>query len=118
MTLRKALKAAGYKPLSEGEEALARHMTEYNIPFSRQFKICDERNWTSDFYINCEPLPILIEVEGGTAFGLSRHSKGDGYENDCRKYNTAILLGFRLLRFTTKQVKSGHAIDIIRGALT
>jgi len=56
-----------------------------------------------------------VEIEGGTRFGKSRHSRGDGFERDARKYNAAALLGWRILRFTTAMVISGEAIDVVRG---
>jgi very-short-patch-repair endonuclease len=36
---------------------------------------------------------------------------------DCTKYNSAVLRGWRVLRFTTEQVVSGYAIDTVLQAL-
>lgn len=58
---------------------------------------------------------IAVEVEGGTWSG-GRHTRGDGFEKDCEKYNTAALAGWRVLRFTGAQVQSGIAITVIEGA--
>lgn len=41
-----------------------------------------------------------MECEGGV-YRAGRHTRGQGFENDCRKYNTLTCLGYRVLRFTT-----------------
>ena len=59
---------------------------------------------------------IVVEVEGGT-WAKGRHTRGKGFENDCRKYNSAALLGYRVLRFTTNMVNSGEALKVIKEVL-
>lgn len=58
---------------------------------------------------------LAIEVEGGTWVG-GRHVRGEGYREDCIKYNQAELLGWRLLRFTTDMIRDGIAIETIKTA--
>jgi very-short-patch-repair endonuclease len=72
------------------------------------------RRWKFDFAWPLEHL--AAEVEGGTRVN-GRHSRHDGYERDCEKYNHATLLGWRVLRFTTEMVNDGRAIDTLRKAL-
>ena len=55
---------------------------------------------------------LAAEVEGGT-FCTSRHTTGTGFHNDCIKYNTAVEMGWRVLRFDSKLIKSGQAIESI-----
>ena len=43
---------------------------------------------------------VAVELEGGTWSG-GRHTRGAGYENDCKKYNLAVLEGWAVLRFTS-----------------
>jgi len=69
------------------------------------------RKWRFDFYFRERNL--AVEIEGATKYGKSRHSRGEGFENDCRKYNAASLAGFKLLRFTTAMVRSAEAIDMV-----
>ncbi len=59
---------------------------------------------------------LYVEVDGGTWIG-GRHSRGKGYEADCEKLNTAAVLGWRGLRFTTGMVKSGAALKALEEAL-
>ena len=83
------------------------------IPFVREFQFCPPRKWRADFKI--AEHDILIEVEGGT-WSTSRHTSGVGYRNDCEKYNTAVLLGYRVLRFTADMVRDG-CLDVIEAAI-
>jgi very-short-patch-repair endonuclease len=73
------------------------------------------RKYRFDFYFREKDL--AVEIEGGTAFGRSRHSYGLGFEEDARKYNAAALLGIKVLRFSTAMVKSAEAIDTVRETL-
>jgi very-short-patch-repair endonuclease len=50
-------------------------------------------------------------VVGGTEWGRSSHSKGKGFEQDAEKYNRAARDGWIVLRFTTRMVLAGIAID-------
>ncbi len=47
---------------------------------------------------------VAVELEGGTYTG-GRHTRGKGYEQDIEKYNAAVVLGWRLLRFTAGQLE-------------
>jgi len=60
--------------------------------------------------------PVAIEIEGG-AFTQGRHTRGTGFIKDMEKYNHAVLLGWRVLRFTPQQVLKGDAIAFIRKVL-
>lgn len=66
------------------------------------------RHWRSDFYVPCANL--LIEYEGGVfthhrGRKRSRHLTPSGYSNDCQKYNWASLLGYRVLRYTKRDLE-------------
>lgn len=58
-----------------------------------------------------------VEVDGG-GFVNGRHSRGTGIEKDAEKFAAAMLLGWRVLRVTPKQVKSGQAVQWIERLLT
>lgn len=60
---------------------------------------------------------LALEIEGGV-HGRGRHNRPIGFEKDCEKYNTAILLGWRVLRVTSRQVMEGRALDWVKKALT
>lgn len=102
-------------PKSEGEETLAQHCKAYHLEPQREVELLPGRKWRFDFYFTAKDL--AVEIDGSTKFGKSRHSRGEGYEGDCRKLNAAALAGIKVLRFTTAMVKSGEAIDTIRAVL-
>lgn len=87
--------------------------------FEREVVFHSERLWRYDFA--CRALKIAVEIEGGTRSGKSRHSKGQGFDEDCRKYNAAAALGWCVCRYSTEMVKSGEAIafvvDLVRTRL-
>lgn len=61
----------------------------------------NRRQWRFDF---CWPAyRVAIEVEGGIFTG-GRHGRGAAYSDDCEKYNAAVILGWRVLRYTTRDM--------------
>ena len=100
------------KTVSEGEAILAQHLKVHGIGFEQEFKFCETRKWRADFYLIGTKL--LIEVEGGI-WSNGRHTRGSGYQADMEKYNAAAILGYTVLRFSTADVKSGRAIEQIKG---
>ena len=91
---------------SVGEETLAMQLRAYRIPYEREVVFCPGRKWRFDFLIG----NIAVEVDGGT-WSHGRHSRGAGYERDCEKINTAVKMGYKILRYTPAMVAAGTAID-------
>ena len=100
---------------STGEETFLLHCQAYKLTPVREAELIPGRKWRFDFYFTGHNL--AVEIEGSTAFGNSRHSRGKGFENDARKYNAAALAGIKVLRFTTAMVVSGEAIDAVMKVL-
>lgn len=80
----------------------------------RELQFYPSRKWRAD--LAWPDYRLLVEYEGGVYIN-GRHTRGRGFENDCDKYNTATLEGWRVMRFTKKHVKSGLAVDFISRAL-
>lgn len=99
---------------SEGCETLALHLRAAKVGFTREYKFHPVRKWRLDFAL---AKGIAVEVEGGIHI-RGRHSRGVGMEADMVKYNSALLAGWRVLRFSTAQVKNGTAIQTIVEALS
>ena len=96
---------------STGETLLGIHLGELRLRFFKQYRFNPNREWTADFYL--PEYNLLIECEGATGYfrnpkgGVTlggRHTKQKGFEDDIIKYNTAQMQGFRLLRFSSKQI--------------
>lgn len=96
------------KPPSKGEAKLAEQMLKHGIEFVTQYRFAFPRKWKADFFLPKHN--ALVEVEGGTYYGKSRHTSGEGYEKDAEKYNQASYMGFKLYRYTTRQVMNETAI--------
>lgn len=82
------------------------------IAFETEFRFHVKRRWRADYRIG----QWLVEVDGAV-YKQGRHTRGKGFEADCEKTNEAQILGYRVLRFSTGQVKSGYALDAIRRAI-
>jgi len=59
------------------------------------------RRWRFDFAL--PEYKIAIEIEGGI-FSHGRHTRGVGYIKDLEKYNEAVMLDWRILRYTPTQL--------------
>ena len=95
---------------SVGESELVIQLKALKIEFEQEFKFHPKRKWRADFHL-VEKM-ILVEVEGGIWSG-GRHTRGKGYLGDMEKYNAATVMGYRVIRFSTEQVKSGLAVQQI-----
>jgi very-short-patch-repair endonuclease len=74
----------------------------------------DVRKWRFDLaWIEDK---VALEVEGGI-WTQGRHSRGVGMEADMEKYNTAQLMGWTVLRYSTGQIKQGKPIEDLKRAL-
>ena len=98
------------RTVSEGEAKLSQQLKAYKIEFEQEFRFDPKRKWRADFHLVGKK--ILVEVEGAIWSG-GRHTRGKGYIGDMEKYNAATMMGFQVIRFSTDQVKSGHAIQQI-----
>jgi very-short-patch-repair endonuclease len=65
------------------------HESEYKFSQDRKFR----------FDIAWPKYKIAVELEGGVWTG-GRHTRGMGFINDLEKYNLAVKLGWRVLRYT------------------
>lgn len=103
------------KPISQLEELFAFQISGRGLPTpTREFVFYPSRKFRFDF---AWPSHLLaLEVEGG-AWSSGRHTTGKGFSLDCEKYSLAALLGWRVLRATGEQVKSGQAIAWLEAAI-
>lgn len=91
--------------MSHLEEAFAlawRTLGTRRARMVREYRFHPVRRWRFDFA--CPGRKVAVEIEGGT-WDFGRHNRGDGFAKDCEKYNTAVLLGWTVLRYP------GEALD-------
>ena len=121
---------------SPAEHLLSVQLEQAGIPFEREYRFAPEdwcrehgyltptgrpKKWRADFHLpffkHYRFPGLLIEIEGGGWSG-GRHTTGTGFHDDMTKYNAAAELGFTVLRFSTRSVNDGTAIEQIRRILS
>lgn len=102
--------------MSDLEDAMAFQIRVVRLPKpAREYRFHPERRWRFDFA--WPQRKVALEVEGGTRTG-GRHVRGDGFAADCEKYNTAAIMGWRVLRVTGEMVHDGTAINTLEKLLS
>lgn len=85
-----------------------RRLQEYceglNIELMPEYRFHQTRRWRFDWAI--PSIKMAVEYEGIGGLTLSRHTTLDGYTKDCDKYNSAAMLGWKVIRLTTANYKS------------
>ena len=99
--------------MSELEEMLAGQLTALRIPFTREVRLVDGRQYKWDFLVG----DWAIEVQGGI-WRYGGHNTGTGITRDARKHNALMLLrSCRDLYVTGEMIESGEALKLIEQAL-
>src|SRR5574343_113538 len=103
------------RPPSNLEELLVLHIRANGLPAAnREYRFDMNRLWRFDFA--WPDYKIEVECEGGT-FTNGSHTRGEGYQKNCEKYNAAALSGWMILRYDMAMIKSGQAIQQIKFAI-
>ena len=82
------------------------HLAKLPVPV-REFKAITDRRFRFDFA--WPDHNMLVEVQGGT-WNSGSHSRGTGISRDTEKANLAVLSGWKVLAFTTDQIRDGLAL--------
>lgn len=70
-----------------------------------QYRFHPVRKWTLDFAWPCESGGVAVEIQGGTfSRAKSGHTSGVGVQRDNEKSNAAILLGWWVLKYSSKDL--------------
>lgn len=87
----------------------------FGIPEPKsEFRFHPVRKWRFD-YAWPDKL-IAVEIEGAI-WTQGRHTRGSGFIKDMTKYNAAGKLGYRVFRFTPRELKGGIAQDFMKDIL-
>lgn len=99
------------KKLSIGEETFALQLRAHKLTdWDREVLVCADRKFRFDFANRLKMLAIEVD---GAIHTAGRHSRGSGVLGDMEKGNLAAVMGWKFLRFSTEQVKSGEAIAFV-----
>ena len=106
-----------YKPKKEKptlEDVFSTQLESTKLLNFDQYKFHPTRKWRFDFA--WPTIKVAVEIQGGTWTG-GAHVRGAGYEKDCEKLNNAVLLGWKVLYFTSKMVRSGEGLELLKRVL-
>lgn len=105
------------KQRTELEDSLAFQIKAAKLPIpDREYRFHSTRRWRFDFAWPAMYQKLAVEVEGAI-FVVGRHNRALGMMADMEKYNSAMLLGWRVLRVAGPHIKSGEALAWIEAAL-
>lgn len=101
------------KKLSALEETFLVQLKSEGLTYlmERELMFHPERKWRFDFAWH--DYMLAVELEGGT-WGLSRHTTGKGFQDDCDKYNAATMMGWKLLRGTQKHLDDLSLLEHVK----
>ena len=71
--------------------------------YEREYRFFEPRKWRFDCAWPA-PIYVAVELDGGTWSG-GRHTRGQGYRNDCEKRNCAQCLGWVVFNFTADMLR-------------
>jgi very-short-patch-repair endonuclease len=74
------------------------------LKMEQEYHFNPEREWRFDFAI--PDIKVAVEFEGGIFIKNSGHNTAKHYTKDAEKYNSAAILGWRVLRFTALDYKN------------
>ena len=101
--------------MSKAEDYLALALAMNSVPgwdLTREYKFHPTRRWRFDFAFPSVKLAIEIDGQGGG------HSRVKAVRDECEKYNAAVMLGWRIMRFpATDKVKAHDWARLIKEVL-
>lgn len=93
------------RPSNVIEIYMAAVMDDFGIP-ARMYQYLfarPERQWEADFA--WPDARLIVEIDGAL-YTQGRHVRGDGREKDMERDNWCVMHGWRVLRFSTGQVRN------------
>ena len=85
--------------------------SDLGVECVKEYRFHSTRKWRFDYAI--PEHKIAIEVEGGVWTG-GRHTSPKGFLGDMEKYNTATVMGWRVLRTTPEDLLARATFLMIR----
>lgn len=89
--------------------------TDLRVECVKEFRFHPVRKWRFDYAI--PEHKIALEVEGGVWTG-GRHTSSVGFMKDMEKYNTATLMGWRVLRTTPDELYKLKTLKMLKDAIS
>lgn len=88
--------------------------SELGLTVVKELRFSPRRKWRFDYAI--PQYRVALEVEGGVWTG-GRHTRPQGFLGDIEKYNTATLMGWKVLRTTPEALLSDRTLEMLKCAI-
>ena len=100
--------------MKQGDKIFFACLKQQGIPLpTTEHKFHEGRKWRMDYaWIDNK---IALEVEGGVWTG-GRHTRGQGFINDCEKYSEAAIAGWCVIRVTPQQLTDLNTMNMLKRA--
>lgn len=113
VTTKKKRQKAAKQPVRDVFTTICK--TDLKVECVKEFRFHPKRLWRFDYAIPDHK--IALEVEGGV-WTNGRHTRSQGFLGDMEKYNTATLMGWRVLRTTPTELYKLKTIEMIKDAIS
>lgn len=104
-----AKRKATQQPKQDAFTLLVR--SQLGLECVREFRFHPERKWRFDYAV--PERKVALEVEGGVWTG-GRHTSSKGFLNDMEKYNTATVMGWKVVRTTPKDLYTAATLNLMK----
>jgi hypothetical protein len=100
---------------STGEQTFITYWNMFGdgrLVYTTEYKFHPTRKWKFDFAwqvvggsVFLPLVKVAVEIEGAVWAG-GRHTRGTGYTADLEKYNSAVSLGWKVLRYSPQMLEA------------
>jgi very-short-patch-repair endonuclease len=97
-----------YNYIMTPEQIIESIILDMDLEFKKEVKFHPVRKWRFDYQIVSKidkEFKLALEIDGGN-WSNGRHNRGNGFEEDHIKFNQAACWGWKVLRYTTSQIKN------------
>ena len=95
------------KKFNPAHVLLEKHLRELGLEYTKEVRFHPLRRWRWDFAIT--GAGVAIEIQGGFYRGVGGHNSISGMQRDMDKLNAGVMLGWRVLHFSSADVLRGRA---------
>jgi very-short-patch-repair endonuclease len=98
-------------------EQFEAELEAFGLEYVKEYRFAKQamdRQWRIDYALL--HARILVDIDGATHVAGKGHSTGKGIDNGYEKANAATLLGWRMFRFSSTQVRNGLAFRTVLAA--
>lgn len=88
--------------------------SELHTQCVKEYRFHPVRQWRFDYALPMHK--VALEVEGGV-WTQGRHTRPQGFLGDIEKYNTATVMGWRVVRCVPDDLMAGRTLDMLHALI-